>query len=263
MTTPSQGPIRQVRVDALTVRVFATEPELAEAAASTAAEHLRQTLGCQPSAAVILACATSQIRFLEVLCALPGIDWARITLFHMDEYLGIEGTHPASFRRFLRDHVLSRVRPAAAHLIQGDTAEPLKECARYAALLQGQPIDLCCLGVGENGHLAFNDPPVADFEESAAVKLVRLDEACRRQQVGEGCFPSLEAVPMYAFTLTIPTLCAARRMVAVVPEGRKAAAVRMALSGPIQPRCPASILRRQSHCTLFLDAQSAGAWPGP
>ena len=177
------------------------------------AQHcLREALARQGSAAVIFAAANSQMQTLDALVALGGIDWSKVTLFHMDEYLGLDAAHPASFRRFLRERVESRVKPTQFHYLEGDTLLPLKECERYAKLLAAQPIDLCCLGIGENGHLAFNDPPVADFADPHTVKLVKLDTACRQQQVGEGHFPSLEAVPQYAFTLTIPALCTARRM---------------------------------------------------
>jgi glucosamine-6-phosphate deaminase len=175
----------------------------------------------------------------------------------MDEYLGIGADHPASFRRFLRERVEHRVKPHAFHYVAGEASLPLEECARYTRLLKAQPIDLCCLGIGENGHVAFNDPPVADFADPHAVKLVKLDEACRRQQVGEGAFPTLEAVPQFAYTLTIPMLCSARKMICVVPESRKAQAVKDTLRGPVSPACPASVLRQQAHCTLFLDAESA------
>lgn len=250
--------VKTFQADALSVRVFPDQPSLAADAASAAAVHLRETITRQGSAAVILASAASQIQFLDTLTTLPGIEWSRVTLFHMDEYLGITATHPASFRCFLRERVEQRVKPRAFHYLAGEAEQPLDEMDRYAGLLAAQPIDLCCLGIGENGHLAFNDPPVADFDDRRRVKLVKLDEACRRQQVGEGAFPDLAAVPQFAYTLTIPALCAARRMICVVPERRKAAAVREALRGSISTACPASILRRQSHCTLYLDADSAG-----
>lgn len=251
------SPLRTFLVDALEVRVYPDQPTLAAAAAALAAGVLRQALARQGTARAILASATSQIQFLAALTAAPDLDWSRVTLFHMDEYLGLGADHPASFRRFLREHVAAKIRPRALHLIAGDAPEPLKEIARYTALLHEAPIDLCCLGIGENGHVAFNDPPVADFHDPHTLKLVALDEACRRQQVGEGCFPSLEAVPRYAYTLTVPALCRAGRLVCVVPERRKARAVRDALRGPVSETCPASILRRQPHATLFLDAESA------
>lgn len=255
-------PVRVFRVDALEVRVHRTEREMALAAADAVVRHLEVVLEDQPGASVILACAASQVRFLAALTQERPVPWDRLSVFHMDEYLGIDAEHPASFRRFLREHVASRIQPRELHFLEGDCLEPLQECARYTALLQARAIDVCCLGIGENGHLAFNDPPVADFADPQVVKLVRLDEACRQQQVGEGCFPSLAAVPQYAFTLTIPALCAARRLIGVVPERRKAEAVRRALQEPVATACPASWLRRQSHATLFLDAASASRLSG-
>lgn len=249
--------LQSFNAEALSVRVFSTQAELALAVASEAQAILREAIARQGSAAMILAAANSQVQSLDALVTLGGVDWSRVTLFHMDEYLGLDAQHPASFRRFLRERVEQRVKPKAFHGIEGEAMEPLAECERYAKLLPAQPIDLCLLGIGENGHLAFNDPPVADFADPRAVKLVKLDEACRQQQVGEGHFPNLAAVPQYAYTLTIPALCAARRMLCIVPERRKAPAVRDALRGPMSPSCPASFLRRQAHCTLFLDAESA------
>lgn len=256
--TPSgPSPVREFQAGVLPVRIYATPGDLAAAAAACAAGVLRDALARPGTVRAILASATSQIRFLEALTAAPGIDWSRVTLFHMDEYLGIDAGHPASFRRFLRERVQARVPTATFHYLGGDATEPLKEIARYTALLTAAPIDLCCLGIGENGHLAFNDPPVADFADPQTVKLVQLDEPCRRQQVGEGCFPTLESVPRYAYTLTVPALCHAHQLVGIVPDTRKAVAVRDALEGPVATTCPASILRRQPHATLFLDVSSA------
>lgn len=249
--------VKTFQVDALAVRVYPTQAELARDVAKIAQQHLQEVLAKKSSAAVILATGNSQIRFLEQLIALGGVDWWRLTLFHMDEYLGIDANHSASFRRYMRERVEQRVKPKVFHYLQGDAALPLDECKRYSELLSTQPIDLCCLGIGENGHLAFNDPPVANFEDPHKVKLVQLDHACRQQQVSEGHFPSMNAVPQYAFTLTIPTLCSAARMLCIAPEKRKAAPVRDALQGPITTACPASILRRQPQATLFLDADSA------
>jgi glucosamine-6-phosphate deaminase len=175
----------------------------------------------------------------------------------MDEYLGLPASHPASFRRYMRERVESKLKPRAFHYIEGDALLPLDECDRYTRLLEAQPIDLCCLGIGENGHLAFNDPAVANFQDPRKVKIVQLDLVCRQQQAGEGHFPSVEDVPPYAITLTIPALCSARKMLCVAPEKRKAKAVRDALRGPVSPACPASILRQQPHATLFLDTDSA------
>ncbi len=254
---PSSKDSRHFTVDALTVRVAPTRDQMALEAAEAAAACLRVAVAARGSAAAILASATSQIQFLAALTRQPGIDWSRVTLFHMDEYLGITPDHPASFRRFLRERVAERVHPRVYHYLAGEAPEPLTECDRYAALLGAQPIDLVCLGIGENGHLAFNDPPVADFNDPRRVKLVKLDTACRQQQVGEGCFPNLDAVPQYAFSLTLPALVTGQKVIGVVPEARKAAAVRDALRGPISPVCPASFLRRQAQATLYLDADAA------
>lgn len=256
IATPVQ-PAKTFVADSLPVRVYASQGELARDVAQIARTYLLEVLAKQCSAAVILATGNSQIEFLEALIALGGLDWSKITLFHMDEYLGITADHPASFQRYMRKRVEQRVRPRSFHYIAGDSLLPLDECERYTALLQAQPIDLCCLGIGENGHIAFNDPPVANFQDKHCVKLVQLDEPCRQQQVNEGHFPNLAAVPQYAFTLTIPTLCSAKRMLCVAPEKRKANAVRDALQGPISTKCPASWLRKQSHATLFLDTESA------
>lgn len=250
-------PLQRFLAEALAVEIYSEPQPMAQGAALAAQAYLRAVLARQNSAAAILASANSQIQFLEALVALGGVDWSRITLFHMDEYLGIDAEHPASFRRFMRERVEQLVRPRQFHYIQGDTPLPLDECERYSQLLRAQPIDLCCLGIGENGHIAFNDPPVANFNDRHAVKLVKLDEACRRQQVGEGHYPNLEAVPQYAFTLTIPMLCSAKKLLCIVPEQRKAKAVRDTLEGPIAPTCPASVLRRQTHATLYLDPDSA------
>jgi glucosamine-6-phosphate deaminase len=249
--------IKTLQIDSLPVRIYKTQADLARDVAGIAYEYLTDVLARKGSAAVILATGNSQIKFLEQLIPLSGIDWSRITLFHMDEYLGIDANHSASFRRYMRERVEQRVKPRVFHYIQGDAPLPLDECDRYARLLEAQPIDLCCLGIGENGHLAFNDPPVADFHDKHKVKLVQLDRACRQQQVSEGHFPNIEAVPQYAFTLTIPTLCSAQRMLCIAPEKRKAQAVFDALHGPVTTACPASFLRNQAHATLFLDSESA------
>jgi glucosamine-6-phosphate deaminase len=257
MTATAPGPIRTFQADSLPVRVYETQDEMARDAAQLAHEYLTQVLESQATAACILATGNSQIRFLDHLIGLGAIDWSRITLFHMDEYLGIDPTHKASFRRYMRERVESRVKPLQFHYIDGDNPLPLEECKRYAHLLGAQPIDLCCLGVGENGHIAFNDPPVADFNDPYRVKIVKLDAACRQQQVGEGHFANLEAVPQYAITLTIPMLCSAHKLLCVAPEKRKAEAVKDMLTGPINSACPASVLRQQSNATLFLDHDSA------
>ena len=174
----------------------------------------------------------------------------------MDEYLGITSDHKASFQRYMRERVAEPMNPKVFNYINGLCDFPIEECQRYADLLAAQPIDLCCMGVGENGHLAFNDPHVADFEAKEALRIVRLDDECKMQQVKEGHFASLE-VPPYAFTLTIPTLCSAEKVFCVAPETRKAKAIQAALAGPISTACPASFLRTKSNATLYLDNDSA------
>lgn len=253
----SATPLRTFAADALPVRVYASQADLATDVARAAYEILTAALHTNGSAAVILATGNSQIKFLEQLIHLGAIDWSKVTLFHMDEYLGIDAGHKASFRRYMLERVESRVKPKIFNYLEGDCQLPLDECARYTRLLQAQPIDLCCLGVGENGHIAFNDPPVANFKDPHMVKLVKLDDACKLQQFNEGHFPTLEAVIPYAFTLTIPALCSAKKMLCISPETRKARAVQEALKGPVSTACPASFLRTQAHCTLFLDTDSA------
>ena len=251
------APTKIFTVDRLQVRIFATLPDLASAAADDAAAVLKAAINARGHARAIIATGNSQDQFLDQLVQRAGIDWAKVELFHMDEYLGKPITHPASFRRYLKLRVFDRVHPQIAHYLEGDALEPLKAMRDYAAALASAPVDLCCLGIGENGHLAFNDPPVAEFADPETIKLVKLDEKCRRQQVGEGHFPHLDAVPAYAITLTIPALCRVGRMIAVVPEKRKAEAVKASLEGPVATACPGSFLRQQAHAVLYLDADSS------
>lgn len=250
-------PVRQFKKDALNVEIFESQPAMALNAAQTVRNYLIGQLEANGSVRAILATGNSQIQFLKTLIDLGGVDWSRVTLFHMDEYLGISETHKASFRLYMKERVESLVKPQNFHYLIGDAPLPLDECERYSKLLQEAPIDLCCLGVGENGHIAFNDPPVADLRDPHLVKLVKLDDACKIQQVNEGHFPSLEAVPPYAFTLTIPALCAAKKMICLSPETRKAKAVQAALEGEIGTACPASALREQSQATIYLDQDSS------
>ena len=239
------------------MRVYGTQQDLARDVAALTQQYLQGVLARQGSAAVILATGNSQVQFLEELIRLGGVDWSRLTLFHMDEYLGLSAEHSASFRHYMRERVERRVKPRAFHYLEGDAEQPIAECERYTTLLRAQPIDLCCLGVGENGHIAFNDPPVADFNDARFVKIVKLDLKCRQQQVGEGHFPNIDTMPQYALTLTIPALCSAKRMLCIVPETRKAQAVKDMLNGPISTACPASWLRQQPQATVFLDRDSA------
>lgn len=243
------------RFDSLEVHQHADRAALGVAAARGVAAAIA-ALG---AARVVFACAPSQDEFLAALLAQP-VDWAKVTVFHMDEYADLPEGHPASFRSYLRGHLLMHIAPRAVHLIRAQ-ADATGEAARYAALLAERPLDLVCLGIGENGHLAFNDPPVADFADPALVKLVALDDACRRQQVNDGCFSTLDVVPAHALTLTISALLSAREIYCVVPGARKAQAVRAALLGPIATSCPASVLRTHPRAVLYLDDAAASLLP--
>ncbi len=252
--------MRDFSIDRLSIRIFSDRAALGRTAGQAAAGEIQRVLAAHGQARIILASAPSQNELLDALTSAP-IDWTRVTIFHMDEYVGLEATHPATFRHYQRTHVLSRVQPASFHGIAGESPDPAAECARYAALLTAAPIDLVCLGIGENGHIAFNDPPVADFTDDRLVKIVELDSVCRQQQVNDGCFPTLDAVPRHALTLTVPALMSGRALFCAVPGPRKASAVRDALLGPISPTCPASILRTHANATLYLDRDSAALLP--
>jgi glucosamine-6-phosphate deaminase len=239
------------------VTIAPDRASMARAAADAAAAILRESVARTGSANAMFATGNSQLEFVDALVAdTPGVPWDDVVVFHMDEYVGIGGDHPASFRRWIRGRIVEPARPRAAHYLDG-LAVPEEECTRYAELLRRHPLDLCCLGIGENGHLAFNDPPTADFDDPLDVKVVVLDSACRLQQVGEGHFATEGDVPERAVTVTIPALLRAGRVLAVVPESRKARPVHAALEGPVGTDCPASILQRTPNATVFLDADSA------
>ena len=250
------SPVHQFTVENIVVQVFDDKEALGRAAADFVATRLRQALTERGEATVILATGVSQFEFLAALRQAPGVAWTRVTAFHLDEYLGLPAGHPASFRRYLRERLFDHLPFGAVHLLAGDTPDPEAECGRYAALLAGQTIDVACVGIGENGHLAFNDPP-ADFSTPNLVHVVTLDEACRRQQVGEGHFAALEEVPPRALSLSVPAILAARTISCIAPDRRKAEAVRRALEGPVSPDCPASALRQHDACRLYLDVHSA------
>ena len=238
------------------VRVYATKDAMAAAAAEKAAASLREAIAQQGTACVIAATGASQFEFLDRLVAAPGIDWPRTVFFHLDEYVGLPATHPASFRKYLRERLVDRVHPGAFHFIEGDAADPAAECRRVGDLIARRPVDLAFVGIGENGHLAFNDPP-ADFEIADPYLVVDLDEDCRRQQLGEGWFPSLADVPRRAISMSIRQILKSREILCIVPDARKARAVKDCLEGEVSPRHPASILRRHPRTTVFLDAPAA------
>jgi len=238
------------------VRVLASNDLLGRAAADDFATIISQLLNKQDKVAVIFACANSQLTFLNALRAIKGIDWSRIVVFHMDEYLGMSDQHPASFARFIREKLVNFVNPGEFYPLNGNTSDVKSELKRYTDLMTKYSPDVCVLGIGENGHLAFNDPP-ADFHTKELIHVVDLDLVCRTQQVNEGHFPTLDDVPQHALSLTVPALLAPKHVLAIVPEERKAAAIQTALTGPVTPNCPASILRTQPHVTLYLDQDSA------
>lgn len=254
-------PVESFRCDALRVEIYGSPAELGGAAADFVEARLRAAIAERGSAQLVLATGTSQFAFPEAL-ARRDVDWGRIVVFHLDEYRGLPETHPASFRRYLRERILDAVRPREVRFLRGDAPDLAAEMADYERRLRERPIDVACIGIGENGHIAFNDPPVAGFEDPVWVKTVELDERCRLQQVNEGWFASLDDVPREAVTLTIPAIMASRTISCVVPEARKADAVRAALHGPISTTCPASVLRRHPDATLFLDPDSAGLRAG-
>lgn len=248
--------MRDLRYDELLVTVADTPDELAEAAADAFARAVAAALVTADTASVVLATGNSQLLFAEHVTTRDDIDWGRITLFHMDEYRGMSADHPASFRLWMREHIVAKVPLRAFHSIEGDSEPVSAELARYAELLRAEPPALVVMGIGENGHLAFNDPP-ADFATQDLIHLVRLDEACRLQQVGEGHFASLDEMPTEALSLTVPMLISPPTVLVVAPERRKAEAVRATLEGPVTEDVPASILRRVPQARLLLDAESA------
>lgn len=248
--------LRVFHVDRIEVRVYGSKEAMGEAAAAQAAQAVRETLHEKERAHLVFATGASQFEFVAALSK-QQIAWDRVVALHLDEYLGIDAEHPASFRRWLVERVQKPFRPGAFHFIEGDAADTAGEVQRYARLLLEHSVDLGFVGIGENGHIAFNDPPVADFDDPHTVKVVELDEACRRQQLGEGWFPTLADVPTHAITLTVPAIMAFKRIISVVPDRRKAEAVRAALEGPIDTACPASILRTHPNLTMYLDHESA------
>ncbi len=244
-------------INSLVTQIYETEEKLSLGAAKICQEYLEKLLENQDEVTILLATGNSQLKFLDVLIASQKIDWSRINLLHLDEYLGIEEKNPASFRFYLHERVEKRINPQSFHYLIGDTLEPLKECERYSKLLKKHPIDLCCLGVGVNGHLAFNEPQVANFNDTRWVKIVQLDQQTRWVQVHQGHFQTFEQVPKYAFTVTIPTILSAQKILCLATGKNKAEIITKMLQGDISPQCPASVLRQHSDATLFLDKKSA------
>lgn len=242
--------------DKITVKLYDSRKEMGEIAASDTAAKIEELLLVKDEINIIFAAAPSQNEFLASLVKENRIDWSRINAFHMDEYIGLEEDAPQRFGHFLKESIFGKVPFKQVNYINGK-ALPSEECARYEALLKQYPADIVCLGIGENGHIAFNDPHVADFKDPQAVKIVDLDQACRQQQVNDGCFQSINEVPTHAYTLSIPALLSANHMYCIVPGESKANAVYHTLYGEISITCPASVLRTKDNVTLYLDANSA------
>jgi glucosamine-6-phosphate deaminase len=256
---PSAMSEKNLDSGALQVRVCATAQAAGQAAADAVAAALRALAAERDAVGIIFATGASQLETLHALVSLPHLPWEKVHGFHMDEYIGIDRNHPASFRRYLRENLTSRVPMAAFHEIDGSAADLETVRRVYGEKLSAADPQICLLGIGENGHLAFNDPHEADFNDPETVRIVTLDRACREQQVAERWFPSFDQVPEQALTLTIPTLLRVPRLVASAPGRRKAAIVRRTLQDPISVHCPATILRTHPNATIFLDEDSASA----
>ena len=254
------NPVSEFTVDKLRVAVYEDRAATGRAASFDVAAAITSRQKSVGRVNVVFAAAPSQDEFLAGLVSYQGIDWSRVHAYHMDEYMGVSGDHPTSFRRYLGEHLFGFVGlgPDQLHLIPGEQiARPLRTCLDYEDVLRAQPTDVVCAGIGENGHLAFNDPPAADFLDPVLVKVVRLDQSCREQQVNDGCYGSIDDVPTHAYTLTMPALLSAPVVSVVVPGPRKAQAVLATLRGPIHESCPASALRRHVGARLYLDRESA------
>ena len=257
-TTPApEGLVEIFSAGALNVYIYESRQKMGEAAAAAVAAELRRLIGERGRAAAIFASAPSQNEFLAALAAADGLDWSRVRGFHLDEYLGMDESAPQSFRRFLVERLVSKVPMAEFDGLRGEAENGDAEAERYARLLAEDPPAFAVLGIGENGHLAFIDPPFCDFEDPAAVKVVELDEVCRNQQVNDGAFATIADVPRHALSLTIPTIMARPKLFAIVPGPAKREAVRATVEGPVESACPASILRRHPDAHLFLDRDSA------
>ncbi|HZR66623.1 MAG TPA: glucosamine-6-phosphate deaminase [Terriglobales bacterium] len=238
------------------LRVFANRDELSRAAAEHAARAIRSAIAANGRVRVVAATAASQIEFLDALTRSEGIDWKVVEVFHLDEYIGLPVTHPGSFRKMLLEQLIRKTGISNYHLLDGDTGDPAEVARRVGEQLAAAPVDIAFLGIGENGHIAFNDPP-ADFRVDDPYIVVNLDEACRQQQVGEAWFASLAQVPHQALSMSVQQILKAKELLAVVPDTRKAKAVKACFEGEVSPMAPASILRTHANATVYLDRNSA------
>ena len=265
MIVSREGLIRETEYDSLRVYIYESRDRMARSAAACFAAFLRELFQAHAMLSVMFATGMSQVEFLAYLTSDKDLDWSRVRALHMDEYVGLPPSHRASFRNYLHKNLVAAAPTIEFCGIQGDAADTEAEIRRYTELFERARLELCAMGIGENGHIAFNDPPVADFKDPKRFKIVELDAKCRAQQVHEGWFPDDAAVPRRAITATVTALMSIPRLVVTVPGERKTEAVANALLGPIAETCPASVLRRHSNAHLFLDADSAaglGDW-GP
>ena len=246
-----------MQVDTLEVQIHSDRAQMGAASGQAVAARIRTLMAVQEAVTMVFAAAPSQNEFLATLASQEEIDWARITAFHLDEYVGLAKDAPQGFGNFLREHLFGIVQPGIVHYMDGNATDAHEECRRYADLLAAHPLDIACIGIGENGHIAFNDPPVADFDDPERVKVVELEERCRLQQVHDGCFASIDLVPTHALTMTVPAITAARWVYCMVPGPTKTEATRDMLRGSIATSCPASILRRHDRAVLYLDSEAA------
>jgi len=249
--------IEKYKVDGLTVQVYKNRALMGQAAAKATSERIRQLLSENDTISIIFAAAPSQNEFLENLTSEKDIDWSRIRAFHMDEYVDLEKDAPQRFGNFLKDRIFDKLPFKSVFYLDGNALDLEEECSRYAELLKEYPAEIVCMGIGENAHIAFNDPHVADFNDPYLVKVVDLDPECRNQQVNDGCFKSIDEVPLKALTLTIPALMNAQYAFCMVPGKTKAKAVTNTLNGNISEMYPSSILRKHAEACLFLDKDSA------
>ena len=254
--------LTHLEVGTLKLQIHDSSVAAGEAAAKAVAETLKQLNQNGNRIGVIFATGASQLDTLRALTAISGLPWEKVHGFHMDEYMGIDKGHPASFRRYLRENLTQRVPMEEFFEIDGSSSDPERIQREYVQQLRAADPQLCLLGIGENGHIAFNDPAEADFNDPAAMKVVTLDAECRQQQVAEGWFPTVEDVPLQALTLTIPTILNVRKLIVSIPGRRKAQSVRRALLDPISTACPATILRSHPDVTLYLDQESAAELDG-
>lgn len=247
---------KELKADSLSVRIFDTNEQIGKAGAELVAGRIKSLLQTQPFVNMIFAAAPSQNSFLAALTK-EDIDWGKINAFHMDEYIGLPAGAPQSFGTFLKDNIFGKVPFRTVNYLNGSAADKEQECERYSKLLQDNPTDIVCMGIGENGHIAFNDPPVANFKDPKLVKVVELDDMCRQQQVNDGCFPAFNNVPEYALTLTIPALTRGKYLYCFVPGERKAEAVKNTIEQDIIEKYPSTILRNHPNAILFLDGASS------